>query len=103
MPFSNYFSNFANESAPECKLLHHLNNDKQDVQVTIYLIHSFFSPKINTTSEEMEGYYNQQYLQLRAVAVDVVSDDFLAYRRATTAPLMLCHTLKMAPGMVAIG
>ena len=26
-----------------------------------------------------------------------------AYRRATTAPLMLCQTLKRAPGMVAIG
>ena len=27
----------------------------------------------------------------------------LANRRAMTAPLMLCHTLKTAPGMVAIG
>ena len=25
------------------------------------------------------------------------------YSRATIAPLMLCHTLKMAPGMVARG
>ena len=29
--------------------------------------------------------------------------EFLEYSRATSAPLMLCHTLKMAPGMVANG
>ncbi len=27
----------------------------------------------------------------------------LVYSQATVAPLMLCHTLKMAPGMVAMG
>jgi len=27
----------------------------------------------------------------------------LAYSRATMAPLMLCHTLNTAPGMVAMG
>ena len=28
---------------------------------------------------------------------------FILYTFATKAPLILCHTLKMAPGMVAIG
>ena len=28
---------------------------------------------------------------------------FMLYTFATSAPLMLCHTLKMAPGMAAIG
>ncbi len=28
---------------------------------------------------------------------------FLAYSLATSAPLMLCHTLKTAPGMMAMG
>ena len=32
-----------------------------------------------------------------------INADLLAYNLAINAPLILCHTLKMAPGMVASG